>query len=614
MNECYNKVSEDEVYTISCLKSMKNKLAGRKKYHKLISKMAITYFAAVIIPLSAISVYSFNLSERSIQNEIRQSSANTLDQIVESINFQGLIAKNIADKIAYNSSIVAFLSEPFTFNWQNLQYYENNIENFIIFSSNFNQVNIHSLSIYTSNHSIPEKWTHLFHDSRIDHNDWYREFIKNETREIWLSPSEQEGLFHVAESRPVFTLVRRIETLRGEFKGIATVSILADNFLSPIGSFEQENQGYSLLNSRYDVLYGESQITDAQLNTLIKQAAQNDSKAYLTNRNNLYLLSHIEPLDMIIIKFVNTSNMLTNYQVGSRIIFVALLTGMVVLILFFMFYIKALYAKINQIIVTMNQVGQGNLDIRVPVRSNDEIGQMANDFNYLIDRINELIKDVIKKETAHKDATIKALQYQIDPHFVYNTLDIFRMRMELIGDYRTAEAMADFSDMLRYNISGTDKYATLQKELNHVNSYIELQKIRLENRIVLFCDLSDDLKEIRVIKFLLQPIVENALRHGIGKRDQKLLVTISAERIGQDLLITVEDDGIGMDREKADCLNRQFIEQKAESSDDVHRINIGLTNINQRLKIFYGESYHLEIESRQYHYTRVKVRIPVDWE
>src|SRR5690606_1390450 len=117
------------------------------------------------------------------------------------------------------------------------------------------------------------------------------------------------------------------------------------------------------------------------------------------------------------------------------------------------------------------------------------------------------------KERAQKDARLMALQYQINPHFIYNTIEIFGMRMELQGDYETAEAIADFGKMLRYNMSNDYRLATLREEMDHVNNYIRIQKLKHPDHLHLSMDISAHLEQHEVIKFILQPLVENSIKH-----------------------------------------------------------------------------------------------------
>lgn len=262
-------------------------------------------------------------------------------------------------------------------------------------------------------------------------------------------------------------------------------------------------------------------------------------------------------------------------------------------------------SRLKYIVKVMNKVSSGNFNVRIKMKQKDEIGQLSEDFNLLIEKINILFKENVEKEIAQKDAQLKALQYQINPHFIYNTIDIFRMKMELAGEYDTAKAITDFGKILRYNINSTSKYTTINEEVQQVIKYVNLQKQGYGSNIILKTGIPEELLDKKMIKFILQPLVENSIKHGGGKRrDATLNITIEFQIIGSKIQVTVSDDGKGIPEEKLNKLNRQFeAAAKIEEYDEDHE-SIGLLNINERIKLFYGKENHIRMESMVGKYTK----------
>jgi sensor histidine kinase YesM len=235
---------------------------------------------------------------------------------------------------------------------------------------------------------------------------------------------------------------------------------------------------------------------------------------------------------------------------------------------------------------------------------------MAESFNILIEKINVLISDVIKKETAQKDAQLTALQYQINPHFIYNTIDIFRMKLELEGNYEMADTITDFGKLLRYNINRDSQYATIKEEVDYIEKYINLQRIRYGEKIKFSVDLPEDFNNIKIIRFMLQPVVENSIKHGIDSNKKEIYIQIKFFKKIDCVQIHVIDNGRGINEAELEILNNQLKNSIALEKKNNTDKNIGLENINARIKLFYGEQYYIELESIEGEYTKAVINIP----
>jgi two-component system, sensor histidine kinase YesM len=280
--------------------------------------------------------------------------------------------------------------------------------------------------------------------------------------------------------------------------------------------------------------------------------------------------------------------------------------------LFFIMYLllRVIYREIVLITKQMNKVAEGHFDYRIPVKSKDELGKITEDFNVLIDRINQLVNEIVQKEIIQKDAQIAALQHQINPHMIYNTIDIFRMKTELEGNYETADGLASFGDMLRYNLNISSRFATIRDEIGNVQSYIRLQKIRYGEKVQLKVTLSPEIMDAKVLKFILQPVVENCIKHGLKDKSKGLKITIDVEDAGGDFKIRVTDNGCGIDCRKLESLNSEFSNARMNDTFRGGEREIALTNINKRLLLYYGNEYYIRLDSVYSKYTTVIITVP----
>ncbi|MDC7286219.1 histidine kinase [Blautia schinkii] len=235
----------------------------------------------------------------------------------------------------------------------------------------------------------------------------------------------------------------------------------------------------------------------------------------------------------------------------------------------------------------------------------DEVGQMIHSYNSMARRINDNIIKMYVYRLNQKQTELKMLQFQINPHFLYNALNTISAIARLEDVEYIPEIASSLSDMFRYNISGSD-IVTIREELEQTEHYMSIQKIRFPQRFETYYEVEEGLGECRVLKFVLQPIVENAYKYGFSRKRARDVLCIRVFREGdEDVRITVEDDGIGMEPEKVQSLNKAF--SRAEFSGTSG--GIGLQNVNARLKTYYGDSYGIYVESEKDSYTRVCLRI-----
>jgi len=252
----------------------------------------------------------------------------------------------------------------------------------------------------------------------------------------------------------------------------------------------------------------------------------------------------------------------------------------------------ALTKPLRKMMRLMRSVQEGDFSVKYPVRHNDEIGMLGRQFNQMIVRIEQLISHIYAMESKKKEAELYALQTQINPHFMYNTLETIRMAAELNDDDQAADMLTVFGKLLRYSIGESKDEVPLELELAHVRLYVELLNYRYPNRFELVMDVPEPLRGNPLLKLVLQPIVENSIYHGLDDRKGRMLISLRARQEGERLLLRIEDDGIGMSKDTIDRLNRSF---EGMAQPKGKRGGIGLKNVNERIKLHYGSIYGLAV-------------------
>lgn len=256
---------------------------------------------------------------------------------------------------------------------------------------------------------------------------------------------------------------------------------------------------------------------------------------------------------------------------------------------------------IKKLTELMGQVEAGNLDVVVAIDRRDEIGTLARSFNRMIGRIKQLIEEVYQTRLLRKEAELKALQAQINPHFLYNTLDSIYWTARQEKSFQSAELVRALATLFRLGLNKGNEFTTIEREVAHLQSYLTLQKKRytLEPRITIQVD--PNLYPYSTLKVILQPLVENALYHGIDELDGPGMITVTGLETDGDILFEIIDNGVGMDEATR---NNLF------NPDRDNHGGYALKNVDQRIKLYFGPDYGITVESAPDQGTRVRVRIP----
>lgn len=264
----------------------------------------------------------------------------------------------------------------------------------------------------------------------------------------------------------------------------------------------------------------------------------------------------------------------------------------------------ALTKPLKSLVRLMKRVQHGNLDVWQHSKYNDEIGMLGSHFNRMILRVKDLLQEVAITEKRKQKADMRALQNQINPHFIYNTLESIRMLAESNDDPRVAKLTYLLGLQMRYSIVRGEETVTIRQELEHVQNYYQLLQIRFPNKFRLHMDIPEEFLELPVIKLVFQPIVENAVFHGLDQKVGLGTLSITAWSENEAVVFCVEDDGIGMDEATLQSLNNNL-----QNVIDGERFGIGLRNVNERIRLHYGSSFGLLVESELGVGTRVILRI-----
>ena len=270
--------------------------------------------------------------------------------------------------------------------------------------------------------------------------------------------------------------------------------------------------------------------------------------------------------------------------------------------------VKRVLKQFYSIIGSIKQVQAGDLNVVVEESGKDEFGLLGGQINKMLIRIRQLMDDNIKHEVLVKNTEIRALQNQINAHFIYNVLESIKMMAEIDEKYEISDAITALGKLLRYSMRWTSANVTVNEELEYIRNYLSLINLRFDYEIYLSENLSEEVKALEIPKMTLQPIVENAIYHGIEQLAEDTSIYIKGILDGQDCIIEITDSGRGMSEEEVDNLYKKIAGEIETSGGSGN--SIGLKNVQDRIKMSFGEKYGISINSKLGCYTKIGVRIP----
>ncbi|MER2005551.1 sensor histidine kinase [Enterococcus casseliflavus] len=469
------------------------------------------------------------------------------------------------------------------------------------------QTSIADLTIYTTNETIPDYKFFRQADDAIKESLWYQRAMKQP--DAFLMTSEQEGEMNR------LTLYKNLPLPLSEESAVLAIQV-DYNYLSN----RLRNSSYKLeLQLNDDANFYSDTInqvgepirfsSDSELSTADTFLKKNDDR-FLIAKSTLPM-SNKE--DIITIYSADTNayrNLRTNLIRWSTIVLVILITTFIIVFLFARFFTK----RISQLQQAVYFASIEDYDFFQNISGEDEISQISLDFHKIIQRIKKKEEEIYRSRLAQQELLTQQQQMefnilagQINPHFLFNTLETIRMMALTSGNSDVVYAIKLLAKSMRYTLEahGT-KRTSLEESLDAVHVYVKIQRMRFGDRVNFSYSVSNEIdqKEVQILPLLIQPLVENAISHGLEGITYPGFVRLTITKDGHDLVIVVQDNGSGIPPEKLERL-----QQKIKTPSTHAKKNIGLANVNHRVKMFYGPEYGLTIESVLGSGTQVTLRI-----
>ena len=424
-------------------------------------------------------------------------------------------------------------------------------------------------------------------------------YLHSTERPVWMIPFEK--LIHDYNNNTTVNTVR-IDLYYSALEGIMD-DLFADG----------TEDRLLILNSRDDLIYSsQSMGWDNTLGRGLSPGQLEQLDSLAENSSWLTVTYPIQNSDWRIIAYISNQSYAMQSRQFSQVFLFIVGLSLVLSVLLSYTVSRSITRPISNLINKMTDVGSGKFVIAEINSRNQDILVLASSFNAMVHRIDQLMKITLEKERENTQIQLKALEAQINPHFLYNTLEVIR---SIALDHKVgsiAQISKSLARMFRYSISRGSEFVTLGEEIAHIQNYIFIQKQRYGDKFEVLYEISSPLLEERIAKFILQPLIENSIYHGIERKIGSAVIVIRAAVEGGDLLLGVHDTGVGMNAAQVRELNGKLCDDSADAgpqSGTGH--GIGVANVNARIKLYYGRDYGVRIESRPEQGTTVELRIPL---
>ena len=421
-----------------------------------------------------------------------------------------------------------------------------------------------------------------------------------------------------ASDELIFSIARGIINVEKDYSVTGTLFINLD--LSSFRKITDDIKPYSdsftyILSPDGTVVYDSTNVDTASV--IDKKVADKFSRqsgnaqVRLRGRDFIAVYSTSEVTGWKIINLIPVAQYSANVALVTRVVIIICILAVMLSVLVTLYVSRLISNPIERLSGVMNEIDLTNMDVRVDESRRDEIGVLSRSFNSLITKLRDSIRREYEAGIRQKDAELKALQAQINPHFLYNVLQSISS-IAVLNDVQEINIMAKaLGRMLRYSINTDDNITTIENEIDHVESYLAIQKVRFGEKLEYFLDIPQYVKKCRVLKLSIQPIVENAILHGFEGKLEKGIICIKCSLEKDCVVFEISDNGAGIPDKKLQSIMEELNSRGSAYYSD-KKPSIGLRNVLERLKILYNGQAHMSIESEIDVGTSIYVRFPSD--
>lgn len=559
------------------MKRIRKKFRDMKYRHKLTILLVISS----LVPMTMLALYSHNSMSRLVRHNEVEDTSSILEQTRESIDSQIEVYTGLINYLTYSPDIEEMINEKNMDNYVAYAKYTQIVDPLLTVPKSYHDA-INQIQIFADSIKVRHEYTLVPMDEIGQ--EWWSSQLNDEVQVQWLVNTE----------KPEIAAVRNIYDGRNR-TAVLCITLDYNKIFKPLKNIISDESGTMVLDQSQNIVYRDENIQDNDLADLREsdKILEQISKEYVavnsTSQNTgwkFYLYKTKKSVEKSVYQMLLAE--------------IPLIAGCVLIIFILgMAFSRLFTRKIEMLTENMDQVNHGSREVTVTSDAEDEVGVLIRSFRRMMGEIDRLISEVYENKIALKEFELKALTAQINPHFLYNSLSIINWMAIKSGQKEISKVTLDLSTFYRTALSKGEDMVTVENCIRNIEAYLSIQLVMHDNDFTVEWKIDPQVKAEKVPKLILQPVVENALEHGLDvKEEGDKILQLSFLDAGDAVLLRVEDNGMGMEQSVAESL----VTYQAEG--------YGLKNVNDRICLLYGEEYKIRITSSVGKGTVVEMRIP----
>lgn len=559
------------------MKRIRKKFRDMKYRHKLTILLVISS----LVPMTMLALYSHNSMSRLVRHNEVEDTSSILEQTRESIDSQIEVYTGLINYLTYSPDIEEVINEKNMDNYVAYAKYTQIVDPLLTVPKSYHDA-INQIQIFADSIKVRHEYTLVPMDEIGQ--EWWSSQLNDEVQVQWLVNTE----------KPEIAAVRNIYDGRNR-TAVLCITLDYNKIFKPLKNIISEESGTMVLDQSQNIVYRDENIQDNDLadlresDKILEQIRKEYVAVNSTSQNTgwkFYLYKTKKSVEKSVYQMLLAE--------------IPLIAGCVLIIFILgMAFSRLFTRKIEMLTENMDQVNHGSREVTVTSDAEDEVGVLIRSFRRMMGEIDRLISEVYENKIALKEFELKALTAQINPHFLYNSLSIINWMAIKSGQKEISKVTLDLSTFYRTALSKGEDMVTVENCIRNIEAYLSIQLVMHDNDFTVEWKIDPQVKAEKVPKLILQPVVENALEHGLDvKEEGDKILQLSFLDAGDAVLLRVEDNGMGMEQSVAESL----VTYQAEG--------YGLKNVNDRICLLYGEEYKIRIISSVGKGTVVEMRIP----
>lgn len=466
------------------------------------------------------------------------------------------------------------------------------------------RADISSIMIFGKKKMLLNRSMYTYQKVALDYSklDWYAKAVAKPQDAIITGPN-RHSFFDTDDE--VISLSREVQSYEnGTFRGVILINLNMNKITEICNSFQEKQENFiCIINDKGELVYEQQNGRERfafdekenrqELNTALGKTKESCFRLNYRGEKYLVTRTDMKTTGWTLVSMVPYKSVMAETMAISGVMILAVAITLIVTLLLLNRILTGVVKPMKKLEKYMVQVNPDNMDQRMEILTDDEIGHLSMKFNQMMDRIRNLKEQVIEEQEDKRKYELQALQAQINPHFLYNTLDSIIWMAET-NDSNIVAMTEALAKLFRISLNKGNEEISLERELEHVKNYLIIQSMRYADKFTYEISAEPGVERCRTIKLILQPIVENCIYHGIKKKRGTGKITIRAYRREQNLIIEVSDDGCGMPEE----ICRKILSDEIES-ENISGSGIGVKNVNERIQLRFGKKYGLSYSSEE---------------